>query len=83
MPSLMIVQGTIRDSNNFLDVKGSEKALDMSKFKASSPMRHPLYQQFFGNNNNNNNNVNDMSLERNEHQQHHHQLLQPEEQGKQ
>ena len=30
-----------------------EKPLDftMSKFKASSPMRHPLYQQFFGNNN--------------------------------
>ena len=80
MPSLMIVQGTIRDSNNFLDVKGSEKAIDftMSKFKASSPMRHPLYQQFFGNNNN----VNDMSLERNEHQHQQHHQLQSEEQGK-
>lgn len=74
MPSLMIVQSAIRDFNNFLDV--SEKPLDftMSKYRASSPMRHPLYQQFFGNNN-----VNDMSMEqRNEHQQ----QQQPEEHGK-
>lgn len=80
MPSLM--QSAIRDLNNFLDVKGiSEKPLDftMSKFRPSSPMRHPLYQQFFGNNNNN---VNDMSLERNEHQHQQQQQLHHEEQGK-
>lgn len=72
MPSLMVVQSAIKNLNNFCveDVR-SEKPLDftMSKFKASSPMRHPLYQQFFGNNNsnnfNNNNNVNDMSIDRN------------------
>lgn len=51
MPSLMVVQSAIRNLNNFCD-EGSEKPLDftMSKYKASSPMRHPLYQQFFGNN---------------------------------
>lgn len=79
MPSLM--QSAIRDLNNFIDVKGSsEIPLDftMSKFRPTSPVRHPLYQQFFGNNNNHN--VNDMSLERNEHQQQ--QQLHLEEQGK-
>lgn len=52
MPSLMVVQSAIRNVNNLCD-DGSEKPLDftMSKFKASSPMRHPLYQQFFGSNN--------------------------------
>jgi hypothetical protein len=51
MPSLMVQSATIRNLNNLCD-EGSEKPLDftMSKYKASSPMRHPLYQQFFGNN---------------------------------
>lgn len=70
MPSLMVAQSTIKNLNNLCEEgSGSEKPLDftMSKFKGSSPMRHPLYQQFFGsNNNNNNNNNNDMSVERNE-----------------
>lgn len=68
MPSLMVVQSAIKNLNNFCEEgsSNSEKPLDftMSKFKSSSPMRHPLYQQFFGSNNNNNNN--DLSVERNE-----------------
>jgi hypothetical protein len=56
MPILMVAQSAIKNLNNI-----SDQPLDftMSKFKPSSPMRHPFYQQFFGNNS-------DIPAERNE-----------------
>jgi hypothetical protein len=52
MPILMVAHNTINNLN-FSDSDLSEKPLDftMSKFKSSTPMKHPLYYQFFGSNN--------------------------------
>ena len=55
MPILMVAQSAIKNLNNICESSelSEQQPLDftMSKFKPSSPMRHPLYQQFFGNNN--------------------------------
>lgn len=50
MPILMVAQSAVKNLNNICE--SSDQPLDytMSKFKPSSPMKHPLYQQFFGNN---------------------------------
>ncbi|KAG5674989.1 hypothetical protein PVAND_004930 [Polypedilum vanderplanki] len=57
MPILMVAQSAIKNLNNICERSDitSDQPLDftMSKFKPSSPMRHPFYQQFFGNNNSN------------------------------
>ncbi|XP_070492629.1 protein nubbin-like isoform X2 [Chironomus tepperi] len=53
MPILMVAQSAIKNLNNICESSDiSEQPLDftMSKFKPSSPMKHPLYQQYFGNN---------------------------------
>lgn len=51
---LMVAQSAIKNLNNICDSsKLSDQPLDlkMSKYKpSSSPMRHPLYQLYFGNN---------------------------------
>jgi len=52
MPILMVAHNTINNLN-FSDSDLSEEReqpLDftMSKFKSSSPMKHPLYHQYFG-----------------------------------
>lgn len=54
MPILMVAHNTI-NSLNFSDSDLSEEIqqpLDftMSKFKSSSPTKHPLYHQFYGSN---------------------------------
>jgi hypothetical protein len=48
MPILMVAHNTI----NNLNFSDSDLPLDftMSKFKSSTPMKHPLYYQYFGNN---------------------------------
>lgn len=49
----MVAQSAIKNLNNICESSDiSEQPLDftMSKFKPTSPMRHPLYQQYFGNN---------------------------------
>jgi hypothetical protein len=59
----MVAQSAIKNLNNICE--SSEQPLDftMSKFKPSSPMRHPLYHQFFGSASN------DMLSDHNEHEE--------------
>lgn len=53
MPILMVAQQQF-NSLNFSDSDLSEPLdFTMSKFKSSSPAKHPLYHQFFGSHNNN------------------------------
>lgn len=51
MPILMVAHNTIKNLS-FSDSDLSEEPLDftMSKFKSSTPMKHPLYYQYFGSN---------------------------------
>lgn len=53
MPILMVAHNTINNNLSFSDSDLSEEPLDftMSKFKSSTPMKHPLYYQAFGSNN--------------------------------
>lgn len=66
MPILMVAQSAIKNLNNICE--RSDKSVDqpldftMSRFKPTSPMRHPLYQQFFGNNS-------DIASDRNEYEE--------------
>lgn len=50
MPILMVAHNTINSNLSFSDSDLSEEPLDftMSKFKSSTPMKHPLYYQTFG-----------------------------------
>jgi hypothetical protein len=50
MPILMVAHNTINNNLSFSDSDLSEEPLDftMSKFKSSTPMKHPLYYQFAG-----------------------------------
>lgn len=52
MPILMVAHNTINNLS-YSDSDLSEEPLDftMSKFKSSTPMKHPLYYQYFGSNN--------------------------------
>lgn len=52
MPILMVAHNTINNLS-FSDSDLKEEPLDftMSKFKSSTPMKHPLYYQYFGSNN--------------------------------
>jgi hypothetical protein len=62
MPILMVAQSAIKNLNNICERSDlSDQPLDftMSKFKPTSPMRHPFYQQFFGS-------ASDIAAERNE-----------------
>jgi hypothetical protein len=56
MPILMVKQQQQFSNLNFLESSETERPIDftMSKFKSSSPSKHPhpLYHQFFGNNSN-------------------------------
>lgn len=50
MPTLMVAHNTI--NNLKFDLSEELEPLDftMSKFKSSSPTKHPLYLQYYGNN---------------------------------